>query len=85
MTITRCRACLAWDPFEPTDGRDTHYAEAKGWCRRFAPRAGLAGTSSGEEGEIWAAFPMTQNADGCCEGVPDVYGPHRVTGEAGGA
>lgn len=72
MTITRCRHCLAWDPF-PSDARTSKDGEGNGYCRRFAPRPAPSGTLNGKQGEIEAAFPMTWNNDGCCEGVPDVW------------
>ena len=78
MTIIHCRACLAWDPVNGGTRNPNDYG-AKGFCRRFAPRAILAGTLNGEQGEVWAAVPMTENTDGCCEAVPDVWGPINVT------
>lgn len=72
MTITRCRSCLAWDPYRDSS-RDVGDDEARGICRRFAPRPTFSGQLNEEQGSIWAEFPVTMNRDGCCEGLPNVW------------
>jgi len=72
MTLTRCRACLAWEPIPP-DARTLPDGHGNGYCRRFAPRPAFSGTLDHQPGEVEAAFPMTWNNDGCCEGLPNVW------------